>query len=61
MSGKGDRPRNCYSDRFRDGWDRIFGGDGKSTGGLTGGESSQDGGSTPPASTKCTSDTEENR
>ena len=44
MNGKGDRPRNCFSQQFRDNWERIFGvnlrvnlrddlgGDGKSTG-----------------------------
>ena len=24
MSGKGDAPRNCYSEKFRDGWERAF-------------------------------------
>jgi len=59
MNGKGDSPRNCFSQKFRDNWDRIFGGDGKSTGDGTppccGGvetvpASTQDGGSTPPTS-----------
>ena len=47
MSGKGDRARNCHTDEFRDGWDRIFGRDRKSTA-----SDRQDGGSNPPASTK---------
>jgi len=24
-NGKGDSPRNCHSQAFRDNWDRIFG------------------------------------
>jgi hypothetical protein len=52
MSGKGDAPRNCHSDEFRDGWDRIFGGDRKSTGDNRCEGKRQDGGSIPPASTK---------
>ncbi len=24
MNGKGDRPRNCYTDQYRDNYDRIF-------------------------------------
>ena len=25
MAGKGDRPRNCFSQAFRDNWDFAFG------------------------------------
>ena len=25
MAGKGDRPRNCFSQAFRDNWDVAFG------------------------------------
>lgn len=25
MAGKGDRPRNCFSQAFRDNWDMAFG------------------------------------
>lgn len=25
MNGKGDSPRNCHTQAFRDNWDRIFG------------------------------------
>lgn len=24
QNGKGDRPRNCFSREFREGWERIF-------------------------------------
>ena len=24
MNGKGDSPRNCHTQAFRDNWDRIF-------------------------------------
>ena len=59
MSGKGDAPRNCFTQQFRDNWDRIFGGEGKSTDSGTphccdDAETVQpcvqDGGSTPPTS-----------
>jgi len=57
MNGKGDSPRNCFSQKFRDNWDRIFGGnlggdlggDGKSTVHFQG-DDVQNGGSTPPTS-----------
>lgn len=51
MAGKGDKPRPMDRERFAANWERIFGGDGKSTVTETGKALAQDGGSTPPAST----------
>ena len=42
---KGDKPRNCYSEAFRSGWDRIFGGSKD----FDSGEESEDPVSTPAA------------
>lgn len=54
MSGKGDAPRNCYSEKFRDGWDKAFGkkdgGDRKSTDQNCVAGEVRDGGSSPPTS-----------
>ena len=50
MAGKGDKPRPVNRERFEANWERIFGGDGKS--------SSCNGGSTPPASTISYGDTD---
>ena len=47
--GKGSAPRNCFSEAYRDGWDRVFGGDREIDGGPVE-LAAPDGGSTPPSS-----------